>query len=374
MHRGVSDFIAWLDANQTRSDVKLNPPASLQDLEGIEHQIGAPLPIDMRLVFGRFNGATTPTGTLLMGAPGPGVTVETSLREVANKLGRSFLDSDMLLPFFKTAEGAVLAFDRSAAPLPDTWPVVDFDTETGESRIVHRTFDGWCRMSLLEWQRVDSDFTLSRYEAQGRDHVAIEPDVSVAHVTLAHAQKRNGLPEVALASYLEAGRCIPSVPWADWEALKLAVLLDVPSALEECALRLCRRAPKALWAKRETNLVQVAYVVARHAQQRVASDQRSSWLRILQRLAYQATDASELAVIETMKECATNPKLWLPVPLAKRVGLVPPEADLDAWWARAQAAYRDGTLRDDDLVLDATYAQLEEKFRLVDLLRIRRDF
>ncbi|MDQ3035243.1 MAG: hypothetical protein M3Y87_22745, partial [Myxococcota bacterium] len=53
---------------------------------------------------------------------------------------------------------------------------------------------------------------------------------------------------------------------------------------------------------------------------------------------------------------------------------VPPRGSLDEWWAAMNDAYRAGQLRDDDLVLDPTYAPLRERFDLGDLLRIRREF
>ena len=37
------------------------------------------------------------------------------------------VDPELLLPFHHTELGSYLAFDRSAAPISDTWPIVDFD-------------------------------------------------------------------------------------------------------------------------------------------------------------------------------------------------------------------------------------------------------
>src|SRR5689334_6927016 len=116
MHRGVRDYIRWLEDNRTRPDVKLSAPATLGDLTGIEHETGSPIPLDLRLVLGRFNGAVTPAGVLLTAAAGPGSTIEAALKEVAAQRECSWLDPDMLLPFARTEHGAILAFDRSAAP------------------------------------------------------------------------------------------------------------------------------------------------------------------------------------------------------------------------------------------------------------------
>ena len=45
---------------------------------------------------------------------------------MAGRRGVSFLDPELLLPFHRTDTGSYLCFDRSAAPVSDTWPVVDF--------------------------------------------------------------------------------------------------------------------------------------------------------------------------------------------------------------------------------------------------------
>jgi hypothetical protein len=264
MHRGVRDFIRWMEDHREQAGIALQPPAQAKDVQAIEHHVGSPLPADLRIVLGRFNGAVMPAGTLLTAAPGPGATIESALKEVAAQREASFLDPDLLLPFHRTEQGTVLAFDRSAAPIADTWPIVDFDPETGEVKLVHRTFDGWCRLCFQEWTtEIDTVFDLDKYLRQGHRHVEIEPDVSIAHVTVAHALRRAGKPALALSGYLHGGRCVPPIPWADWEALKLAALLGDFDAVAEAGGRLAKRTPARIWEQRGTTPSRVAYVLAR---------------------------------------------------------------------------------------------------------------
>ena len=138
----------------------------------------------------------------------PVVLVVAENRYAAEDADVSFLDPELLLPFHRTEAGSYLAFDRSAAPVSDTWPIVDYDLETGERRLIHRTFDGWCRLCVAEWTAPDytEEFTVEKYLLQGERHASIEPDVSIAHVTVAHANRRAGEPEKALESYLKACR------------------------------------------------------------------------------------------------------------------------------------------------------------------------
>src|SRR5688500_11261471 len=110
MHRGVREFVRWMEDHRDATVVSLQAPAQARDIQAIEHQVGSPLPADLRLVLGRFNGAGTPAGTLLTAAPGPGTTIESALKEVASLRESSFLDPDLLLPFHRTEHGTVLAF------------------------------------------------------------------------------------------------------------------------------------------------------------------------------------------------------------------------------------------------------------------------
>ncbi|MFO0680875.1 MAG: SMI1/KNR4 family protein [Sandaracinus sp.] len=374
MHRGVRDYIRWLEDNRTRPDVSLQAPATLRDLTGIEHETGSPIPLDLRLVLGRFNGAQTPAGTLLTAAPGPGSTIEAALKEVAAMRGTSWLDPDILLPFARTEHGAILAFDRSAAPIADTWPIVDYDPESGEVRIVHRTFDGWCRTCVGEWNHPDFDqpFTLDRYIAAGRRHAEAEPDVSVAHVTVGHGLRRAGEPEDALASYLRGARCVPAVPWADWEAIKLAAILHDTRALLECATRLAKRTPDRSWEMRGTTPSRVAYLIARTLRSE-KPEPRTQYLRAMDHLATQAQGEEDATAIRGIVSAIEN-DTEIPPPSPPKGNVVPPQADHAAWWEAMRASYAAGQLRDDDLALDPTYDPLTSEHVLGDLLRIRREF
>lgn len=374
MHRGVRDYIRWLEDNRARPGVTLQPPATMRDLTAIEHDTGSPIPIDLRLVLGRFNGATTPAGTLLTAAPGPGATIEAALKEVAEQRNCSFLDPDMLLPFARTEHGAILAFDRSAAPIADTWPIVDYDPESGEVRIVHRTFDGWCRTCVGEWNHPDFDepFTLDRYLAAGRRHAQVEADVSVAHVTVGHALRRAGEPDDALASYLKGARCVPAVPWADWEAMKIATILNDARAVLESATRLAKRTPARTWEMRGTTPSRVAFVIARTIRFE-QPDPKTQYLRAIDHLVGQALDDDDAKAIQAIVT-ALDDDSPLPLPSPPKDNVVPASEDLAAWWAALRASYAAGQLRDDDLALDPTYDPLRGHYALGDLLRIRREF
>ncbi len=375
MHRGVREFVDWMEGHRNQAGVVLNPPVQVHEIQAIEHYVGSPLPADLRLVLGRFNGAVTPAGTLLSATPGPGTTMEAALREVAAQQTSSFLDPDLLLPFHRTEQGTVLAFDRSAAPLADTWPIVDYDPETGEVRLVHRTFDGWCRLCVSEWMaELDVAFDLEKYLRQGKRHVSIEPDVSIAHVTLGHGRKRAGQPDDALMSYLRGARCIPAIPWADWEALKLAALLGDVDAVLETGARLAQRTLPHAWQLRGTTPSRVLYVLARVLQTVAEGSRRTALERYAEHLGSQSTSEEEASVSKAILSATLSGDASIPAPWPPLKTAVPGAEDLDAWWAQMNEATREGHLRDEDLVLDPTYMPLRSRFELVDLLRIRREF
>lgn len=376
MHRGVREFIRWMEEHRDADGISLAPPAQARDIQAIEHHVGSPLPADLRLVLGRFNGAEMPTGILLTAAAGAGNTIEAALREVAQQQQRagSFLDPDALLPFFRTEAGSVLAFDRSAAPVADTWPIVDFDPESGEVRLVHRTFDGWCLLCAQEWRNeVDTVFDLEKYLRQGLRHVEIEPDVSIAHVTVGHAQRRAGKPEAALGANLRGGRCVPPVPWADWEALKLAAILREIDALSEAAGRLTRRTPQLVWAQRGTTASRVAYVLVRALTWIPEGTYRSSVRRAIEHLADQGVDDEDKVALSAILAAARSGGPT-PLPYPPQPTAVPAQPTEDAWWTAMFEAYHAGLLRDDDLVLDPSYDKIGVQRGLTPLLRIRRDF
>jgi hypothetical protein len=247
-----------------------------------------------------------------------------------------FRDPELPLPFHGAADRGVLAFDRSAGPVSDTWPVLDCYAETGAKQLVHRTFDGWCATSLSEWDSADfgADFTLERYLRQGERHVQFEPDVATAHATLAHAKKRAGLPEEALSSYLAGAQCVPPLPWCDWEALKLAVLLRTDLAALEAASRLATPGPAALWERRETTPGRVADAVAVIAS---SMENRDAWTRIIDQLAVQAKERGEQAQIQRVRD-AIRENRPLPPPRPSRAPTMTPHMTPEEWWAKARCS------------------------------------
>ncbi|MFK7992031.1 MAG: SMI1/KNR4 family protein [Sandaracinaceae bacterium] len=374
MHRGVREFIRWVQKQASSETVRVEGPAQAKEVTALEHQLGSPLPADLKLVLGVFDGGTLPNGVLLSAKPGPGNTIEAGLKALAEDADVSFLDPELLLPFHQTEAGSYLAFDRSAAPVADTWPIVDYDLGSGERRLIHRTFDGWCRLCVAEWTAADyaEEFTVEKYLIQGERHAGIEPDVSIAHVTVAHANRRMGEPEKALESYLRAGRCVPAVPWTDWEALKLASLLRYPADALEAGARLGKRAPEAMWDQRETTPSRVAFALARVAPP-PDSDAQEPWLRILDQLVAQAVDDDDRAATTAIRAAVVEGKP-APAPEPPQEAPVTLGDDLDAVWSAMADSYRDGELREDDLLLDLRLRVLEPAHELVDLLRIRRGF
>ncbi len=374
MHRGVREFIRWVQNEDNADLVKAERAATGREVLALEHQLGTPLPADIKIVLGIFDGASLPNGVLLSAQPGPGDTIEAALKELAQESDTSFLDPDLLLPFHRTEAGSYLAFDRTAAPVSDTWPVIDFDLETGEHRLIHRTFDGWCRLCVAEWTAADygSEFTIEKYLMQGERHALIEPDVSIAHVTVAHALRRAGRPEDSLESYLRAGRCVPAIAWSDWEALKLAALLGLPPQALEASVRLGKRAPTFMWDERETTPSRVAYALATVAP--APGAEQEPWLRILDQLVSQALDEEDAAATGAIRQAVVTGQATIPRPYPPQDSELELDADLDVAWATCTEAYTQGLLREDDLLLDPRFAPLAERYRLVDLLRIRRGF
>lgn len=368
----MQHFIRWVEDNRDTPGLVVNPPAQPAEVESLERQLGMMLPVDLRTVLLRFNGAALPSGTLLTAGVGPG-TIENAVRQFADRVGADFLDRELLLPFHRTLEGSLLAFDRSAAPVPDAWPIVDYYDDTGEIRLVHRTFDGWCRTCLADWSSSDfqQPFSLDKYLRQGQRHAAVEPDVASAHATVAHAYKRAGEPELALESYLIAARCVPTLPWCDWEALKLAVLLGKPTLAYEAAARLAMPAPGHYWNDRGTTVGRVAELVGRMAS---LQRNRQPWMRLLDQLVVRA-EGVEQRQVRMIRACLIRGEpLPDPEPIRDEPVIPPDRENLDRWWESARAAYAEGRLRDDDLLLDPSLTPLAAKHPLSELLRIRREF
>lgn len=372
MHKGVHEFIAWIRDNPDFPDVDMAEAATASALTSIEERIHAPLPEDLSIVLQRHNGGALPSGTLLSAGDEGENSILRELFELATRLGCSPHDPEVLLPFFRNDDGGVLAFDRTAGPVADTWPVVDYYADSGELRLVHRTFDGWCRLSVAEWTASDfgEAFTLTKYLESGQRHVTMEPDVSVAHATVAHALRRAGRPEEALNNYLAGARCLPSQPWCDWEALKIAVLLgDTKSALEAGG-RISSRAPQSRWAARETTPELVAQVLGGIADKIVPKE---AVLRLLDQLADQAQGDDPRAVISELRRAlfAGDP---LPQPHPVHDLAVPPVDEPDAFFEALRQAYFEGRLRDDDLLLEPQYQALRRTHDFARILRTPREF
>lgn len=373
MHRGVRDFIGWIEKQRGTDLVRMNPPATTAELAEIETALGSPLPTDLRLVLVRFNGGDLPNGQLLPAGIGPG-SIGATIREYAGKVDADFLSSEILLPFFRTDEGSLLAFDRGAGPVADTWPIVDFDQASGEHRLVYRTFDGFCRVCFSDFSSEDfgKDFGLDQYLRKGRRHLDVEPDVAAAHATVAHAEKRAGQIDESLKHYLEAARCWPPLPWCDWEALKIAVLLGDERSARESASRVCTVAPDEIWERRETHPLKVAEVIGQAA---ISARHPKLWLRYFDQLVLQAKDdPASQAAIRTIRVAVEKGAPLPPATQGRGVVVAPPDEDLERWWAVAHANYVSGHLRDEDLLLDPSLAPLRKAKPVADLLRIRRDF
>lgn len=364
----MHQFLSWIVSEQDVPHIELDGPATSAELDAFERELGEPLPTDHRLVLARFNGARLPGGRLLSVGQGES-SIGAALREVVAAFGSTIDDQELLLPFYANADGSLLAFDRSAGPVADTWPVVDWFPDSGEARLVFRTFDGWCRSCLDEWTSEDfsAEFSLDKYLRQGQRHVRVEPDVASAHATVAHALKRSGRPEDALQAYLRAARCVPPLSWCDWEALKLAVLLRLDEPALEAAGRLCTPAPAPRWRERATQPALLADVVGIGA---ARTGQRAAWLRLLDQLVPQA-GADRAHVVDVRRAVVGGGEL---PPPRVRPPVLPPLDDLAAWWSAAREAYGQGTLRDEDLLLDPALRPLAARYELAELLRIRREF
>ena len=373
MHRGVQDFIAWIEQHPERGGLVRASPATAVELAAVEERIASPLPADLRFVLSRYNGGELPSGMLLSAGDSEPNSMLIVADELAKRMGRSLRDPEMLLPFYRSDDGGILAFDRSAGPVADTWPIIDYYLESGEQRLVHRTFDGFCRLRVAEWSSADfgGEFSLESYLSSGRRHTAIEPDVSIAHATVAHALRRAGKPEDALLAYLLAARCIPAQAWCDWEALKLSALLGDGRAAWESSVRLAARAPKTRWRQRETTPALVADVLAVISPRLPARAERV--LRLYDQLHMQAEGDRERQHIAEIRIALMN-RSAAPPPLGARIPSVVPHADTAAWLAALCDGYRRGKLRDEDLLFAPSYASLRAKYALAQVLRVSRAF
>lgn len=376
MHRGVQDFISWIEQNPepgSADGLAAASPATALELAAVEERIASPLPADLRFVLSRYNGGEVPSGQLLSAGDSAPDSILSVADELAKRMSKSLRDPELLLPFYRSDDGGILAFDRSAGPVADTWPIIDYYLESGEQRLVHRTFDGFCRLRIAEWSSPDfgGEFSLESYLSSGKRHVHIEPDVSIAHATVAHALRRAGKPELALQSYLDAARCLPAQPWCDWEALKLAALLGDGRAAWESSVRLAARATRTRWRQRETTPALVADTLAVIAERVSARPERV--LRLYDWLLRQADSDRERQHIADIRRALMN-RAAPPPPLGARVPSIAPLADTASWLTALCEGYRRGKLRDEDLLFAPSFAVLRAKYALAAVLRVARSF
>jgi hypothetical protein len=378
MHRGVQDFISWIAQNpepgiSAGRGLAAATPATAVELAAVEERIASPLPADLRFVLSRYNGGEVPSGQLLSAGDGAPESILSVADELSKRMSKSLRDPELLLPFYRSDDGGILAFDRSGGPVADTWPIIDYYLESGEQRLVHRTFDGFCRLRVAEWSSPDfgGEFSLESYLNSGKRHVTIEPDVSIAHATVAHALRRAGQPEIALQAYLDAARCLPAQPWCDWEALKLSALLGDGRAAWESSVRLAARATKIRWRQRETTPALVADTLAVIAPRLSARAERV--LRLYDQLQRQADNERERQHIAGIRRALMN-QTAPPPPLGARIPSIAPLADTASWITALAEGYRRGKLRDEDLLFAPSYAALRAKYALAQVLRVSRTF
>ena len=173
-----------------------------------------------------------------------------------------------------------------------------------------------------------------------------------------------------MRAYLAAARCVPSLPWCDWEALKIAVLIDKRAEAYEASSRLAARAPASAWEQRETSPLWVAQVVAPLAR-RTGSPSR--WVRMLSQLE-EAAPEDEREDVEAIRVAMETGAPFPPLDPLREEPLVPPMEDTNAWFDAVKRSYLAGVVRDEDLLLEPTMAPLRERYPLGDCLRVRRDF
>lgn len=369
MHQGVRDLLAWTRAHRDDPAVRLHPPARSSELTELERELGQPLPTDLRIVLGYFNGGRLPIAELLPAGIGPG-TIGGALKSYAHHIGRDFLDRELLLPFARTDEDSLLAFDRAAGPIADTWPIVDYHPSTRTHRLVYRTFDGFCRHALAEWTSEDfgEPFSLDLYLRKAQRHLEAEGDVAAAHAALAHAERRAGLVEKAIRSYLRAGSLTPSEYWCDYEALKLAVLTNDAEAGIQAATRLAQPCPPERWERREAEPGRVAEAMGILARR---SGKEQPILALLMRLRGSAY--GDLAIVDQVIASLRAGEPIKTRPIAS-TPVVEPSTDRNIYAQRLTDAYVAGTLRDENMLFDPGLAPLRDAGWFGELHKIRREF
>jgi hypothetical protein len=147
------------------------------------------------------------------------------------------------------------------------------------------------------------------------------------------------------------------------------LLGDVDNALAS-ARRLSARAPAAGWLARSTTPARVADLLGLLAP---VAESPEPLLRQLDQLAAQAPDEGQARAVSAVRRAlfASEPP---PPTQPVRPTVVAPQADRNAWWRALEAAVQNGSVRDDDLLLDPIYQPLRAHRSFADLLRLRREF
>ena len=154
--------------------------------------------------------------------------------------------------------------------------------------------------------------------------------------------------------------------------MKLATILRRPLDALEAGSRLAKRAPLAMWQRRETTPSRVAFALAILAPAPNGDDQEP-WLRVIDQLVSQGVDAEDRESGKTIRKALLKGAA-IPPPSPPHDSTIQLGDDVDLVYAAICTAYREGSLREDDLVLDQRLGAVWAKHSPGDVLRIRRDF
>jgi hypothetical protein len=100
---------------------------------------------------------------------------------------------------------------------------------------------------------------------------------------------------------------------------------------------------------------------------------REQVLRIYDQLAAQAdAERDKQHIVSVRKALFAHESP--PKPSQPRTSSVPPSENPEQWMTALREAYRQGAVRDEDLLLDPAYADERRKFVLGEVLRVRRGF
>ena len=122
MHRGVQALLSWIVENPDFPGLRLAGPAGPLELPEVEDRVLSPLPTDLRMLLSQHNGGALPTGTLLRAGGGGADSILGELERLAQLFGRTSDDPELPLPYFRSHERALLAFDRALEKDPSCAP------------------------------------------------------------------------------------------------------------------------------------------------------------------------------------------------------------------------------------------------------------